>query len=756
MSQLPSFINLSRTLTRLKHQNNKKVTCRLAIQAFHSSQSISRTSSFWDWLSPINLIQPKTDVEILKEYKDLCAQRIQYPYLKPPLDHPTLSRLIQKHEHSDPARTMSLYEDLEKVWKYLPTEQDTLCYLSASLTEGKDLQSLEKQKIPLLERCRSYRQALKLVQNPKTEAELAHLLRLAIKEGLNDEQERWLNQVKTSNLQIGLLFHGALLTINNQSLQYVRNQLENGQQLNYWIEINLVERLSIRQDDRIDLWDVLAQLCRRASRQKAMNLVEHVITSLGSSLKTVDEVVDFADRLRETTGVDIFHQDPGRLAGRLFQSTSALQTFDQCWKWHQLVKARAGTVWGSCLISTLGFQDDLLLQPDRMNELWTEFQSAAHAGSLSWSDLSPCSISFLHLAIRSNRPELAQTVLKEVVSGSQRQKDQGLKSEVLYELLEPLLSISQNRDQAFWFYEQLVQLGRPSRGFFEHFLRLYLYSCESHRPNERPHALTMQKLMAILEHMSQASVTPDIQTYSILLNHFSTIVRANPRNLSTRLQLERIHTLIKLDVNLEPDSQLLHQLLKAFSYNGLYSKAWMIWDRLSTEEPLREGMTNASVATMFDLAGYESERHGDGRLNRRAIDAWEKLRGQQNVKEMAARQLRWPKCFLNKNVWDSWVECLCRSRRVDEAIKVVFEEMAVAGNLVDERTLSILLRFGRREDELEKQQRNFGYAKKEDFLQKIQQMIRSNHPNLWNLVKEQGLTANEIEKNKSHLVLNKA
>ncbi|KAA1085836.1 hypothetical protein PGT21_021253 [Puccinia graminis f. sp. tritici] len=60
--------------------------------------------------------------------------------------------------------------------------------------------------------------------------------------------------------------------------------------------------------------------------------------------------------------------------------------------------------------------------------------------------------------------------------------------------------------------------GRPTPRFFERLLRDYLALCECPRMvEERAQALPISRLMAILEHMKQALIPINGQTYVVLL-----------------------------------------------------------------------------------------------------------------------------------------------------------------------------------------------------------------------------------------------
>ncbi|KNZ50245.1 hypothetical protein VP01_452g2 [Puccinia sorghi] len=695
------------------------------------------------------------------------------------LKHHHISSLIQQLKHSQPEQAITLFHDLEIIWNYPPTDQDNLAYITAA-TQA----------------------------HPRSESELAQLVRLAIKYNLKDQHEKLLREKSIKQYHDQQLIHGALLLISQDSQQFILNQLNNNQKIQqHWIEQDLIQALA--QQDQLDLlFHTLSNLSSwHHNRDRLINLIDRLLSHIPLPIKNhhppsphILRIHSLAERILQTTGIEIFRDKPERLAGKLFIRLNPSYTFDHVWAWYQLSKSRTGgRVLESCLIVILQFRAELTRKhSDLLDQVLSDFRALALVSrSLSPVELVGCIENILWLAIETKRAPLACAALDlELIKLLEGNHTGLMEGERMVELLGLLFSLAESREQAYMFYERLAQLGRPTPRFFERLLRGYLALCESPRATlqERPQALPMPRLMAILQHMKHAGIPPDSQTYAILLNHYSAVVRCNPRNLSTRLQLERIHTLIKLDINLEPDPQLIHQLFKAFSYNGLYDKAWAIWDqffsprpdafsnnkkKLTSMEHLRK-VSNPSFATMFDLAGFESERHGDGRLNMKAIQGWNFLLNQsllrrgssfpgqspvrteeEEEEDTSERKMMVCCSSLNKNLFDAWIECLCRSGRIEEACMLVFppahapkegedcmvdddesqsssrsveEVYMVTKQFVDQRTLSLLLRFAKRHDSSSR------HSPSETVLRRpnIVAAVQSHFPHLWPVVSDQG------------------
>ncbi|POW18218.1 hypothetical protein PSHT_06084 [Puccinia striiformis] len=537
------------------------------------------------------------------------------------------------------------------------------------------------------------------------------------------------------------LIHGArlLLPQDQQSLKYILNQKNS--KLEPWVESDLLQRLTQEQqgeDDHLQLFDVLTKLTsRHHNRDRTINLVETLLShiKINPSIETIDQL---ADQIQQITGLEIFRDSSTRLGGKLFDRFRSSFTFEEVWSWYQLSKTRRGGGGGvleNSLVSILEYGSELSRRSDRIEEILADFHTLTFSNrSLSSTDLLKTIENLLWLSILIKDTSIAVLALDpELTKFIQDKKIDG---EKMVGLLAQLIPLAESREQAWWFYERLSKLGKLTPQFFDQLLLYVNLLCPQEDHLRSDPSIINVKIMSILDKMKASGIMIDNQTYSILLNHYS-------KNLSTRLQLERIHTLIKLDMNLEPDQHLIHQLFKAFSYNGLYEKAWSMWDQhMVSSSSMRninstrgdmdqvyKKISNPSFATMFDLAGFESERYGDGRLNLRAIQGWKFLVNQALRSSSSPKIISSTSSYLNKNLFDSWIECLCRSRRIEEALTLVFfnqypppsqsnpsssstpspqtlnedEDQLLYEFIIpfiDKRTLSILLRFSKREDYL--------------------------------------------------------
>ncbi|CAE6433947.1 unnamed protein product [Rhizoctonia solani] len=144
---------------------------------------------------------------------------------------------------------------------------------------------------------------------------------------------------------------------------------------------------------------------------------------------------------------------------------------------------------------------------------------------------------------------------------------------------------------------------------------------------------------------------------------------ARTHNSHVLEHIQRIHTLLKLDTNLTPDTALLNSLMLAYGHAGAIENMLAIWDQIRDR-----GWDNASVSIVIDALG----RSGRTNLGR-ARSLWESLRRRHGSK-------------LTVNNYTSWVEALCRLGEFAAAERVVFIDMR--GNIrPDEKTLRTLVSF---------------------------------------------------------------
>lgn len=724
---------------------SKKCLQRLISQSDNRSfTSTSTPRIFLEWFQ-------KPSINPTKDYPTLVLNQKSHPWLAPELDHEALTKLMIKSFSEDDHRlVLKIFKDLIPIWGCKPNQIDIRYYLMASGKTGAVFEALdwlknsdkvtEQARNELLAGCVSFRDGLQVTEmnnTKKNETDYAHLIRLATAEGLTEERTRLVEEMRREGVQEGLLFHAAQLD-DPRSLNLIKSKLEEGVELEEWIAVSLVSHLAKLGNEAI-LFESLSQLFdprRSKDSIKSINILASLLSSITppADLNSAQRLVD---QLLSITGIDIL--DESKLASCLFDRMSIGVDFEKVTSWYQFINHRNNLMLPKYIGSILKFRSSMTSSPDLLRQLWDDFLACESVKVEESEDLGTA---FLRISLDLRDWELVKTVLDELI----KQKIL-LRSEVLEELVERFIQLGPDRATVYSAYEQLIRLGTPARPFFDRFLLNYLTRCESTSTTEtsfeKPQALSMHALSNIFEHMRSAGVPPDSETYVRLLDHFTKVVKSNPRNLSTRLQVERLYTLFKLDAYVDPEIRVLHSFLKGFAYNGMYPGAWMIWKQISNEEQFRIKMTNSSLATMFDLAGYESESigGGNGKLNKLAIEGWNRLKSKQD----------WPRCEMNKNLIDSWLECLCRSRHFNEAIQLVFKEMRLEelGIQPDQRTLSILLRFCRKESEFRKQSLEFQdqHLKHEDDLYEIvRDRIKDEFPFVWDQVQFEGLTLNEIEK----------
>ena len=180
--------------------------------------------------------------------------------------------------------------------------------------------------------------------------------------------------------------------------------------------------------------------------------------------------------------------------------------------------------------------------------------------------------------------------------------------------------------------------------------------------------------------LQRVPVTPKV--YTIILHQIGSMVRNirqdYPRHNAARQVLERliattrrVHDFLTLDSSISPDAALWNQLMNTYSRLGCFGDAYRVWEMMY----LTGRYDQISVSIMFDACGYAGDL-------RTAVSVRKKLN-----KARFALDLRG---------WNTWVECLCRLGRLEDAVKVVCSEMRDNGMKPDIESVRILVKFARR------------------------------------------------------------
>ncbi|GAA5832070.1 hypothetical protein JCM3766R1_003706 [Sporobolomyces carnicolor] len=275
-----------------------------------------------------------------------------------------------------------------------------------------------------------------------------------------------------------------------------------------------------------------------------------------------------------------------------------------------------------------------------------------------------------------------------------------------------LMRASSSFEEAFESYDELRALDPSifsSTTEYNHvldaFLSLSFPSSSSMPAPTAPPALVME----FLSDMRKSSLPANSATYSTLLTYYS---RAS--SASTQL-VERLHSLIKLDVNLDPDTALFNSLMAAYSRVGAYHQVYRIWETLLVNSNRsRRPAAAAGIARDGDrLDEPVAATTSDGRGGQRGVGpdqrsltvlldtcAWDRsVEAQRRARRVWTQDVHTLGIKRNKKHWDTWVECLCRWGRphLAEATEVAVDDMnGTRGRpRADRATFEVLIKFAR-------------------------------------------------------------
>ncbi|TKY90938.1 hypothetical protein EX895_000936 [Sporisorium graminicola] len=233
------------------------------------------------------------------------------------------------------------------------------------------------------------------------------------------------------------------------------------------------------------------------------------------------------------------------------------------------------------------------------------------------------------------------------------------------ELMRRLIGITTSWTQAFQVYRTvsrfptLTSSGTRSEGGLDE--RGYISLLQSLRAltftdsqNSTVLPAPPEELLGIVQDMRAAGHRPSCAIYTSILDYYAKT--AQPSFLGVQLT----HEMLKQDEGLEPDLPLINALMNAYNRADEPAMVLAIWDSLMATRQEIDGVT---LSVFFDTAG----RHGLLSLARRAISTVRRIEAQGT--EARGRSA------MTKGAWDSWLECLARCGRLEEAIELAFGEM---------------------------------------------------------------------------------
>lgn len=179
----------------------------------------------------------------------------------------------------------------------------------------------------------------------------------------------------------------------------------------------------------------------------------------------------------------------------------------------------------------------------------------------------------------------------------------------------------------------------------------------------------------VVKDMQKAAVEITAPVYTILLRHLALLSAELPPEDRDTLAaaVRRAHDHLTLDPSFTPDTVLWNQLMDSYQRVGLFAEAYRVWETLF----ITGRFNQASVAIIIDACGF--------------ANAW----------PMAAQVcLKLTKLGFKFNLrtWNTWIECMCRVGKLDDALKVVCLEMGRdQPNIApDVNTVKVLLSFAAR------------------------------------------------------------
>ncbi|BGP15246.1 hypothetical protein JCM10213_000711 [Rhodosporidiobolus nylandii] len=214
-----------------------------------------------------------------------------------------------------------------------------------------------------------------------------------------------------------------------------------------------------------------------------------------------------------------------------------------------------------------------------------------------------------------------------------------------------------------------------------------------------------------LSDMRVSQHPPNSHTYALLLTYYSRAPGATPATIA------HLHSLIKLDVHLDPDTALFNALMAAYSHTRAWAAAYRVWDSIVANSAGGRGvqLDERTLSIFLDTCGYD----GSPEARRRGRAVWADL-------EAGRLPLQ-----RNRKNWETWLECLARWdgwKAWYEVEEIVFERMSGKEPGVPRATVETaqtILKMARRDGQ--------------DRVERIAERLRSNRLDLYEQVRELAL-----------------
>jgi pentatricopeptide repeat protein len=189
----------------------------------------------------------------------------------------------------------------------------------------------------------------------------------------------------------------------------------------------------------------------------------------------------------------------------------------------------------------------------------------------------------------------------------------------------------------------------------------------------------------IVRDMRRAGLNITLEVYTIFLRHVNVVAaqlddleEEDAADISDELIMatRRTHDLLTLDAAVSPDAYVWNQLMIAYQSLGYFADSYRVWDIMY----LSGRFDNLSVSIILEACGH--------------TDALE-------VAKSICTKLFNSHFSFNLHNWNTWLECLCRLGRLNDALKFACLQMGKDESIVapDVESARILINYSKREDQ---------------------------------------------------------
>jgi pentatricopeptide repeat protein len=182
--------------------------------------------------------------------------------------------------------------------------------------------------------------------------------------------------------------------------------------------------------------------------------------------------------------------------------------------------------------------------------------------------------------------------------------------------------------------------------------------------------------MTMLKDMRMAGHDIPAEAYTILLRQLALMASKTIKDAGELLEqlvvyIKRVHNTLSLDPTLTPDIALWNQLMDTYQRAGCFNEAFTIWETMYASGRF-DNVTISVVLDACSFAGYcDKGRNIMRRVGRSGFP-------------------------LNEHNWSTWIECLCRHKKFDEAMRTMCIEMPeTAGINPSQQMVRLVLRFAK-------------------------------------------------------------